>query len=88
MGLNKETIDNSIDLLGHYHEKIINKKFIREFIAIIGESIGYEIKYEFKSDMKSPIYIDTNNMCICIDSKNILPFSKKIYLHLKVIILT
>lgn len=67
MGLNKEAVDNSIMLLGDYDDKIVNKRFIREFISIIEDSKQEKIGYRFIKSKHCPASLDTKDMSIYID---------------------
>ena len=67
MGLNKEAIDNSIVLLRDYDDIIVNKRFIREFLSIIGDSREETIGYHFINSKSNPASLDSKDMCIYID---------------------
>lgn len=67
MGLNKEAVDNSIMLLRDYDDKVVNKRFIREFISIIGESKQETIGYHFIKSKRNPASLDSKDMCIYLD---------------------
>lgn len=74
MGLNKEAINDSIMLVTDYDDKVADRRFIRELLFIIEDSKQEDIKYRFINDKKVPASLDTKDMSIYIDPKN-MPYS-------------
>ncbi len=60
MELNKQAIDNSIQLITGYSNRVFDKNFIRELIFIIEDSIEESVHYHFRQDIKDPYAFDYN----------------------------